>query len=148
MDTRCETIKKGTMRQESISLLTICGLGEVELHHSRGVTHVLSILDPGHPEPDVFRAHDARRRITLRFHDEIEPRPGIDLPQAEHLEAILAFGSLLSEDARERENLHALVHCHAGVSRSTAAMATLLAQLHPEENENDIFARVLGPVFS
>jgi predicted protein tyrosine phosphatase len=30
-----------------------------------------------------------------------------------------------------------------GISRSTAAMATLLAQLHPEENEDRIFARIL-----
>jgi predicted protein tyrosine phosphatase len=131
------------MRPASVSLLTICGLGEVESHRSRGVTHVLSILDPGFPEPETFRAHDARRRVTLRFHDEIEPRPGIDLPQLQHLEAILAFGALLSADAREEDDLHALVHCHAGISRSTAAMATLLAQLHPEETEAEIFARLL-----
>jgi predicted protein tyrosine phosphatase len=135
--------KEVAMRPASISLLTICGLGEVESHRSRGVTHVLSILDPGYPDPETFRTHDVRRRVTLRFHDEIEPGPGIDLPKLEHLEAILAFGAQLSADARSEQDLHALVHCHAGVSRSTAAMATLLAQLHPEESEDETFARLL-----
>jgi predicted protein tyrosine phosphatase len=42
-----------------------------------------------------------------------------------------------------RNNLHALVHCHMGISRSTAAMAVLLAQLHPEADEDRIFSRIL-----
>jgi predicted protein tyrosine phosphatase len=131
------------MIRPSISLLTICALDELDGHRTRGVTHVLSILDPGYPEPKAFRVHDSRRRATLRFHDEIEPGPGVHLPRTEHVAAILAFGNVLSEDAREHADLHALVHCHMGISRSTAAMATLLAQLHPEENEDRIFARIL-----
>ena len=35
-----------------VSLLTICGLDELASHSTRGVTHVLSILDPDWPEPD------------------------------------------------------------------------------------------------
>jgi len=31
--------------------LTICGLDELDRHGARGVTHVLSILDPGWPAP-------------------------------------------------------------------------------------------------
>lgn len=131
------------MKPAPISLLTICGLSEIESHRARGVTHILSILDPGCPEPDALQAHDRLRRTTLRFHDEIEPAPGIDLPQRAHLEAILAFGDLLSEHARRSEDLHVLVHCHMGISRSTAAMTALLAQSHPEEREDRIFARVL-----
>ena len=31
--------------------LTVCGLQELDDHGDRDVTHVLSILDPGTPEP-------------------------------------------------------------------------------------------------
>ena len=52
-----------------------------------------------------------------------------------------------SRSARELddagENLrHLLVHCHAGISRSTAAMATLLARHTPLGEEEGIFARI------
>ena len=37
---------------------------------------------------------------------------------------------------------HLLVHCHAGISRSTAALATLLARHTPLGDEAGIFARI------
>src|SRR5271154_1014214 len=45
------------------------GLG---FHSAAGVTHVLSILDPGWPEPEAFNAFAPHRRLELRFHDVIE----------------------------------------------------------------------------
>ena len=36
--------------------LTICGLDELDSHGTAAVTHVLSILDPGYPEPRAFAA--------------------------------------------------------------------------------------------
>ena len=135
--------QEDAMKPESISLLTICGLGELDRHRVHGVSHVLSILDPGSPEPPEFRAYDPHCRTTLHFHDEIEPGPNHSLPQSEHLAAILAFGRSLAQDVHVDRKLHLLVHCHMGISRSTAAMATLLAQIHPEEHEDRIFARVL-----
>ena len=47
-----------------ISLLTICGLSELEHHSARGVTHVLSILDPDWPEPEAFWAYDPHHRTS------------------------------------------------------------------------------------
>lgn len=123
-----------------LSCLTICGLDELA-YHARGVTHVLSILDPEWPEPQAFWAYDCHHRTTLHFHDAILDRPNIVLPQREHVEAILEFGHSLANEAWERE-ARLLVHCHAGLSRSTAAMAVLLAQAHPEEDERSIFARL------
>ena len=131
------------MQPVPISLLTVCGLEELESHGARRVTHVLSILDPGWPEPEAFRAYDPHHRTTLNFHDEIEPGPGLILPAPEHVEAVLALGHSLSNGADDRDGAHLLVHCHMGISRSTAAMATLLAQRHPDEDEDRIFARLL-----
>jgi predicted protein tyrosine phosphatase len=124
-----------------LSLLTVCGLDELDYHSARGVTHVLSILDPNWPEPESFWAYDPHRRTTLHFHDTIQPGPDLLLPQTEHVEAILNFGLSLMADA-ERQPAHLLVHCHAGISRSTAAMAILLAQADPGEDEDSVFARI------
>ena len=123
----------------SLSLMTVCGLEELELHGSSGVTHVLSILDPGWPEPEAFRAYDAHHRTTLHFHDIVEPRADLLLPEIGHVEAVLGFGESLARDAAGREGGHLLVHCHMGVSRSTAALTTLIAQASPEADEDAIF---------
>ena len=127
-----------------MSLITICGLKELNAHSTRGVTHVLSILDPDWPEPESFWTYDTHHRTTLHFHDEIEPGPGLVLPQREHVQAILDFGRRLLSADPQCEKAHLLVHCHAGVSRSTAAMAILLAQSDPGLDEDELFARILA----
>jgi predicted protein tyrosine phosphatase len=132
------------MQPISISLLTICGLEELGHHSDRAVTHVLSIMDPDCPEPEAFRVYDSHHRTTLRFHDIIEPHPGQLMPEPGHVESILAFGESLKRDAAGREEGHLLVHCHAGISRSTAAMAMLLAQTYPEGDEDHIFQRLVA----
>src|SRR5918912_309516 len=70
------------MQPLSISLLTVCGLEELEHHGPRAVTHVLSILDPDWPDPEAFLAYDPHHRTILRFHDAVEPGPGVMLPEA------------------------------------------------------------------
>ena len=126
----------------SVSLLTICGLEELASHRTRGVTHVLSILDPDWPEPDAFRVYDPHHRTTLHFHDAIEPAPGINLPQVDDVEAILAFGRLLAQEGAAQGDRRLLVHCHMGISRSTAAMLMLLAQARPQEAEDILLERL------
>jgi predicted protein tyrosine phosphatase len=125
-----------------ISLLTICGLEELDQHAGTPVSHVLSILDPGHPDPAVFGTFPRHARTILRFHDIIEPTPGQDLPRRQHVEQILTFGESL-KDRAEAAGAHLLVHCHAGISRSSAAMTTLLAQLGPERSSEAIVTQVV-----
>ncbi|HEX2215252.1 MAG TPA: protein-tyrosine-phosphatase [Xanthobacteraceae bacterium] len=127
----------------SFSMLTICGLEELTLHGSRGVTHILSILDPGHPEPEAFLAYSQHHRAVLRFHDAIAPAPNIMLPEREHVKAILDFGQSLAQSAGTTGG-HLLVHCHAGISRSTAAMATLMAQVAPDRDEEAVFDHLIN----
>jgi predicted protein tyrosine phosphatase len=115
----------------------ICGLDELEGHQGRRVTHILSILDPDWPDPAAFQAFDPHFRATLRFHDAIEPGPSPLLPQRAHVEAILTFG----RNAAEAGGL--LIHCHAGVSRSTAATLMILAQAHPREGEDELAERLM-----
>lgn len=127
------------MKPSSFPAFAICGLDEIIGHQGRGVTHVLSILDPEWPDPEAFQAFNPHFRATLRFHDAIEPGPDILLPQREDVEAILTFG----RDAAEAGGL--LIHCHAGISRSTAAtlMILALAQAHSHEAEDELAERLL-----
>jgi predicted protein tyrosine phosphatase len=115
--------------------ITVCGLEELAGPRALDATHVLSILDPGWPEPEALRAFDVHRRLRLHFHDVIEPTPGWIAPERWDVELLLAFGRDLGtnppEGAEELSQLHLLVHCHAGVSRSTAAAILLLAQHEP-----------------
>jgi predicted protein tyrosine phosphatase len=122
----------------AFDLLTVCGLDELESHADRGVTHVLSILDPGREDHAALARYGDPHRLTLHFHDEIEPGPGVLLPEREDVEAILLWG----RDAFGVGGGHMLIHCHMGISRSTAAMTMLLAQAHPEASEAGIVARV------
>ena len=108
--------------------VTICGIDELGFHWEAGVTHVLSILDPGWPEPEALGAFDPHRRLELRFHDVIETGSGYIAPESRDVEQLLAFG----RDLTEARGTHLLVHCHAGVSRSTAAATLILAQTHPD----------------
>jgi predicted protein tyrosine phosphatase len=107
--------------------VTICGIDELGLHCEAGVTHVLSILDPGWPEPEAFGIFDPHRRLELRFHDVIEAGPGCVPPERLDVEQLLIFG----RDLTKAKGTHLLVHCHAGVSRSTAAATLILAQARP-----------------
>lgn len=116
----------------------ICGIPELGTHAGSGARHVLSILDPEEPDPDAFVGYPAHERVTLRFHDIIEPIDGMVAPQPEHVAAVLRLGRELGPDGLAT----LLIHCHAGVSRSTAAAAMLLAQAHPDVDEASLFRHI------
>jgi predicted protein tyrosine phosphatase len=122
--------------------LTLCGIEELAGHAERKVSHVLSILDPDHAEPEAFGTYGEHAKLELRFHDIIEDVPGEEPPQPQHVEQVLTFGR---DILREPEALrHLLVHCHMGVSRSTAAMTLLLAQAQPQLSASEVLHQVLS----
>lgn len=121
--------------------ITVCGIEELEGHNAAGVSHVLSILDPEWPVPDAFGTFGEHRRLELRFHDVIEDTERTHGPRESHVAQLLGFGrDLLAEPAPAA---HLLVHCHAGISRSTAAMTLILAQALPRRDAGEILAEVL-----
>ena len=133
-------------RETSMSIITppfritVCGIEELDGHCDLGATHVLSILDPEYPVPEAFGQYGEHERLELRFHDIIDPTPDMILPTPGDVAAILAFGRDLS--AEPQANL--IVHCHAGISRSTASMVLILAQAMPDQPAEAILATVHG----
>lgn len=119
--------------------LTICGIDELACHCAAGVTHVLSILDPGWPEPELLSGFDLNRRLRLRFHDVIESQPGWIAPERWDVELLLAF----ARDLVASRETHLLIHCHAGVSRSTAAATLVLAQTRPDRPTDEVLQEIV-----
>jgi predicted protein tyrosine phosphatase len=118
--------------------ITICGLRELLLHAEGGFDHVLSLIDPEEPDPsDLLSRYAPHHWTLLRFHDTVAERAEQVPPNERHIAAILDFGTRMRANGGQR----LLVHCHAGVSRSTAAAAILLAQYCPGE-EHAAFAAV------
>jgi predicted protein tyrosine phosphatase len=106
-------------------MIYVCSLeampGMVARH---GPSHVVSLLAPENmveTPPGV----EPVNHLKLGLHDITEPFLDYTPPAAGHIETLLAFGAAWDRAAP------LLVHCHAGVSRSTAAALILLCQRNP-----------------
>ena len=69
------------------------------------------------------------RHLFLGFNDIIEPMEGMTLPAADHIESLLAFGKRWDRQAP------LLIHCFAGISRSTAGAYITALSLNPALDE-------------
>jgi len=92
-------------------------------------SHLLSLMDlvvetPKHVRPD--------RHLRINVHDIAEPMEGAIAPEPSHIAEMLAFARGWDQTAPF------LVHCWAGISRSTAAAYILLNQIHGPGREYDI----------
>lgn len=83
--------------------------------------------------PSVI-AEDAH--LTLRVNDIVEPADGLVVPAREHVADLLAFAQSWDRTAP------LVIHCYAGISRSTAAAYVVAAALAPHEDEGRIAERL------
>src|SRR5882672_1529304 len=90
-------------------------------------SHLLTLLDqPFVPTPQTIHPD---RHLRLRVHDIVEPVDGGVIPETSHVADLIAFGKTWDRTAP------LLVHCWAGISRSTAAAYILLCDLHGSGQE-------------
>ena len=112
--------------------LHVCSLALiVETVAKTGARSLVTLLSPG---TAVQRPMHIRpeRHLNLAISDIVEPMPGHVLPEAAHLDELLKF--VHSWDRAEPM----LIHCFAGVSRSTAAAYTVACALNPARDEQQI----------
>lgn len=105
-------------------MIHVCSLLTLEGEAARlGPKHVISIVDPEvHVEtPEGVGAGDHWR---FNFHDISDPMPGHVAPEETDIVRILEFGE--AWDGKTRT----LIHCHMGISRSTAAAYILVCQVN------------------
>lgn len=107
--------------------LMVCPRTSVDQYADAAVTHFVSLIDPG--ETEVINApKSTQEKIQLIFSDldDIEvtlPRYSkYPPPDTNHITDLVDFGRSLAE----RDDCGLLLHCEAGISRSTAAAITIL----------------------
>ena len=113
--------------------LLVCPLSQVEtartLHRP---SHLVSLLSPSSVDGawPVSEAGDAHLRLV--FHDIARPRKGLVAPNSAKIAQLLDFAAAW-DTSRPM-----LVHCWAGVSRSTAAAFVIACQRTPQRSEDEI----------
>ena len=109
--------------------LHVCALAQVAaVARESGAAALVSLINP--PLSVERPARIAPQwHMLLEMHDIAAPLAGHILPQAAHVDALLAF--VRAWDRRAPM----LIHCWAGVSRSTAAAFVAACALAPEHSE-------------
>lgn len=96
-----------------------------------GVAHVVTLLAPNTPH-DVPQGIAPDRHLKLFFHDIVEHMDGHTPPRAADAGRLISF---LEEWDRQDPML---IHCWAGISRSTAAAYTALCLFRPQADEEEL----------
>ena len=113
-------------------MIIVCPLSRLaETVSTHGAQRVISLL--GEPKllirPPGVREAD---HLYLEVHDIAEPCDGQILCGAEHIDTVLAFVRAWDQAAP------LVVHCWAGISRSTAVAFLAACALQPGRDEDDI----------
>lgn len=98
-------------------------------------SHVLSLLSPEMDAPPCLTVPPPDR-LVLRFNDIVRPMDGLVPPDRSIVQALIDFGRSWPRQAP------LLIHCWAGISRSTAA-AYIIACEHAAMGQERIRAQAL-----
>ena len=112
--------------------LHVCPLSRLpETVAATGASHVLTLINVGTPleRPAVI---DAENHAIIGVSDIATARDGHVLPAEDHVARVLDF---IRAWPREKP---LVVHCYAGISRSTAAAYIAACALAPERDEAEI----------
>lgn len=124
--------------------IIVCPLSRAsEIACERRPSHVVSLLDPGTPFP-VLTGYGEDQHLKLPIHDIETEADGLDALCERRMGAILDFV------ARWQRNAPILIHCFAGISRSTAT-AYITACAHnggADEEEIALALRAASPTAS
>lgn len=119
--------------------LYVCGVRDVQpiLRRDPKFWNVVSIYDPTDPAPTFMGAKSVHRSVFYDVEDAVWAKDaGAKAPQREDIDQIFRF-----VQARPGEPI--LIHCRAGVSRSTAIALGLLIQGQIKAgNKNGVMAAV------
>jgi predicted protein tyrosine phosphatase len=114
--------RKGRCNGSMIHVSSLSALNNVAASLQR--YDLLTLLSPDYPETD-WRAFACERHLRLAFHDIVEPMPGLTAPDRDMMQSVLDFG----RDAEDQRAL--LIHCWAGISRSSAAAFAIACDRNP-----------------
>lgn len=102
-------------------MIYVCSLEEMPRHAARLRPSLLVSLLPEMEQPPTPAGVAAEAHLRLAIDDVSDARPGVVCPGQEHVAALI---EALSRRPRQEP---VLLHCFAGISRSTAAALVALA---------------------
>lgn len=110
----------------------VCSLGRIGATVAQtGASHLVTLINAGTPVERPL-AIPAERHLFIAVNDILEPMDGMTVPGEEHVTQLLDF-----VDGWNAEK-PIVVHCFAGISRSTAAAFITVCALRPERDEAEI----------
>jgi len=113
-------------------MIIVCPLNKVQpLVDMHGVSHVISLLGPDTPQRR-FEGIEPKRHLWLSCHDIIQAADGFILPCATDADKLVNFLKGWDRSAPM------LIHCWAGISRSTAAAYTAMCLFRPDRDEEEL----------
>ena len=128
--------RTGTVPETVPETVIVCGLADVApLVAARRPSHLITLLDPA-TMIETPAGVSPDRHLKLGVNDIVEPMEQMIVPDAGVVDRILAFGA--TWDGADPM----LVHCWAGISRSTATAFILACERSPGADERAI-ARAL-----
>jgi predicted protein tyrosine phosphatase len=110
-------------------MIHVCSLARLhDTVAATGARHVISLLGT---EDNLIRPRGVApgNHLWLQLHDISEPRDGHVHPASGHVEALIGFVG------RWERASPLVIHCFAGVSRSTAAAFVTVCALNPGRSE-------------
>jgi len=113
-------------------MIHVCPLSRLEeTLLSSGASHLVTLLRADTP---FLRPASVvqERHLALFMHDIAEEQPDMVAPAESHVGQLLAFAG---DWDRSRPML---IHCYAGISRSTAAAYIVAAALEPDRDEREL----------
>lgn len=112
--------------------IIVCPLSRApQIAREHRPSHIVSLLDPGTPFP-VIAGHADERHLRLEVHDIAAETEGLDAVCDRRMRTILDFVSSWRRDEP------ILIHCYAGISRSTATAFITACAHNPERDEEEI----------
>jgi predicted protein tyrosine phosphatase len=122
-------------------MIIVCPLSRIEETAARtGARRMVTLITAGTAVTRPASLGEADH-LMLTMHDIVEELPDMTPPGEEHVSALLDFARAWDRRAP------LLIHCFAGISRSTAAAYTVAAALAPQRDEAELAAtlRRLSP---
>lgn len=111
--------------------IIVCPLSRApEIARERKPSHVVSLLDPGSPFPSL-PGYD-ERHLRIEIHDIEAEAEGLDALCDKRMRNILDFVGQWERDEP------ILIHCYAGISRSTATAFITACAHNPNADEEEI----------
>lgn len=112
--------------------LHVCSLNLIETEVTRtGARSLVTLLSPGTPIARPALIQEARH-LNIAMSDILDHLPGQVRPEMHHMDSFLGF-------VREWDRVHPmLIHCFAGVSRSTASAYIAVCLLSPHRDEREV----------